>query len=274
MATETWWIDGWELTAGDRGWEVRDGTDEWAGMSGNDVTLPGRDGTIWRRRNNNPGTLRLSLWLKGADAGEVREQWAKVLRAVGRRNRTVRVRRRLPNGSSISCAATLTGTASPVHLGQRGVRAQLTFTVPDGRWVGASIYSRSTTPGVSGVLSLPDLADSTAPLLLTYEVTGPATSFVIEDMTDPNATSSERSRFTYYGTVAAGEKVTVSPETWKFTSTGANAPDPQLTRYTGRRWIELEPPLPDGEPPKVDFSFTGGSSATKLTVTGRCSYLV
>ena len=269
---ERWWIDNYELTRADMGWEVREGTDEWAGLSGASATLAGRDGELWRRKALAAGTVTLSLWLRGTNQAKARALWGELLRVAGRRNRTVLLKRELSDGELVYARVSLTGAAKPVHLGQVGMRAQLTFTVPAGKWYGGTQYTYTTPGGVSTVLSMPELAPSTAPMLARFEITGPCSQFVLEDKSDPYATSPATERFTYSGSVPAGTTFTLVPETWEFSSSTSTVPDLAKCRFTGRRWFEIEP-SPPGEVPQVRFGFSGGSSATKLKVLSRRWYV-
>ena len=274
MALERWFIDGWELTAPGRGWEVREGTDGWAGMNGSDGDVPMRDGTLFRRRTLAAGTLRLSLWVVGADPEQVRANWSDVLRVVARRNRQVKITRHLPSGEVIYAHGSLTGTAEPVHLGQRGVRAQLSFTVQDGRWWSEQTYTHSTVTG-TGVqtLQLPDFAPSTAPMLLTYTIKGTASHVRLRDYSDPAADTVDRSELTYSTDLLSTETLTIDTYTWKATSTRGGRPLLDKLTYSARRFLELEP-APPGGVPAVRFEPTGHGTTTKLTVTGRRAYLI
>lgn len=270
---ERWWIDNYELTQANMGWEVREGTDEWGGLVGGNAQLAGRDGELWRRKSLAAGTVTLSLWLRGANQANVRALWGELLRVAGRRNRTMLLKRELSDGELVYARVSLTGAAKPVHLGQVGIRAQLTFTVPAGKWWNNTPYTYTTPGGVAATLDMPELAPATAPMLARYEITGPCTQFVLEDMSDPYASATDREKFIYTGSVPAGTTFTLLPETWSFTSSTATKPDLAKCRFTGRRWFEIEP-SPPGQVPKVKFGFSGGSSATKLTVVARRWYVV
>lgn len=270
---ERWWIDGYELTKDTMGWEVREGTDEWTGLVGAEPTLAGRDGSMFRRRNLAPGTLSLSLWLRGANQTQVRTLWGELLRVVGRRTRTVMLRRQLPDGEQISARGTLSGAMKPTHLGQRGIRAGLTFSIPYGKWWSSQSYTYLTTGGQQSTVDMPELAASTAPIWAIFRITGPCTQFVLEDQSDPLVPSTDRERFIYSGTIPAGVTVTMAPETWQLSASTGAAPDLEKVRFTGRRYFDMEP-APPGGTHKVRFTFNGGTSATRLEVVARRWYLV
>lgn len=274
MARERWIIDNLEITEGlVRDWEVREGTDEFAGLVGQDVDIPNRDGQLWRPRTLPAATFTLNLWVRGDNPEEVRNNWNLILRAAVRRNRLVRIHRYLPDGMRIQCDASLIGQVRPIFVGQTVRKGSLTFTIPEGRWLSYDTFSQETPAGsqTSRELELTEFAASTAPLNLTYWIYGQCTNPRVYDETDPSVYAPV-SYFEYKGTVPAGAYLAVNTASWEVTGSGFN-PVKSALHWTGNaRYLSLEPARP-GEVPKVRLVCSSPSSTVKLRVNGRLAFL-
>lgn len=271
MARERFLLDGWELTEGTvRDWAYRGGTDSATAPVGANASVANRAGEIWRPKAAGAGQFSLDVWVTGADRSEVEDNWRLLLRAARRRHRLIPVTRYMASGEVVTCDAELVGTIDPTHIGQRGMRASLSFSVPSGLWVSQASFVASTTPGAAlpQTLALPGLEPSTEAMVdLTYVINGPITNPVIVDRTD----GYDGDSFKYNGTVSASQSLTVNAGTWLVTGGGGLTVDHAKVMPSGNRLMTVVAARPD-ETPTVQLRGTGGGGGTKLTVTGRRSY--
>lgn len=265
------YFDGWELTEGSvRNWEVRDGTDEVAGMVGDNLTVANRSGEVWRPKTLGAGRFQLQVWLWGTTKQAAHDQFRNLLRAVYRPHRLVRVTRTLASGEDVFCDAEVVGQIAPTHLGQNAYRATITFGVPAGVWFSSAVYTMTSAVGsaLPKTLSLTEVAASTAPLeCLTYTVYGPITNAKIIDNTDGGYADT----LLYKGSIAAGAWISFNADTWAIQTGGFSYANNNVVP-TGRRLMTVTAARP-GDVPSVRLEGTGGGTATKLVVAGRCAYL-
>ena len=265
-------FDGWELTEGTvRNWEVRDGMDGVAAMVGDNLTVANRSGEVWRPKTMGPGRFQLSVWLYGNTRQQANDAWRTLLRAVYRTHRLITVKRRMPGGESVVCAAELVGSIEPTHLGMQGYRATLTFNVPSGYWCSETFYAHETAAGATlpKALYLNDLAPSTGPLEhLSYTIWGPITNPTLTDNTDGGTGDT----INYKGTIPNGGWIRYNATNWSIDKGFSAGYSLSNVNPTGRRLMTITAARPN-DVPSVLLTGTGGGAATKLRVYGQRIYL-
>lgn len=261
MAREQLWINGYNLMDG----QFRD-TEVVSFRSpapvGENPTVAGRTGAIYRRKRHGPGGFRVNMWLGDQSAAleEVRGMWDDLLRMVNQPNNLATVTWVLSDGSTRTCYAENVGEIEPAALGVKGVRAQLEFSIPDAYWWGADGSASGT--GASGTVDLVWQQPASAPLEhLVYTLTGPFTSMTV---TAPSTGDS----FTYAASVSGGQSVVVDAAAGTVTGSGV---DPRKLSYNADRILTVVPGAP-GTTPQVQWSTAGGSGATGLQVAGKVAY--
>lgn len=282
MATrERWLFDGWELTEGVlRDWAYRAGTGNTAPFVGEDTSVPGRSGQLWRPKVQGPATFSLDFWFQGADRQAVQDAYNTILRAMRRRHRLVTVTRTRASGEQVVADVQLVGTIEPTYLSQRVWRATATFVIPAGCWRSVSTFTHKSSQ-VSATfpknLVLTGLEPSTEAMdELTVKVHGPGVNIKVADWTD----GVEGDWFKYAATMTASQFFTLNCKTWAITAgTDADANDDtwvnvHAMQYSGTRYLPIPAARP-GDTPTVKISMaSGGTTATYVEVAGPRAYAV
>ncbi|MGL5816646.1 MAG: hypothetical protein ACRCYR_03715 [Phycicoccus sp.] len=273
---ERWFFDGWELTTGGgvRDWASREGTSETAVYVGENTIVANRHGEIWRPKTPGPGRVAIDLWLNGPTPEAADVQWQQLLRAVRRGRRLVTIERHRSSGEVIYALGEVVATIAPTFLGQRTIRASVTFNVPEGKWWSSTEYVHQCRATVGGptydMTGFEPSTEENDALLLT--ITGPATNVSIRDVTDGLGPV-----LIYGGTIPASRRLKVDCKTWVTTqqdsagNTLAWGFDPVKLTFSGTRYFTLTHSRP-GQPPKVSFMCDGATGSTTLEVRGRRAY--
>jgi hypothetical protein len=280
MARERWLFDGWELTEGTlRDWALRAGTGETAVFIGENTSVPGRAGDMWRPKVQGPIVFTIDLWFKGSTREEVHAAYATILRAVRRRHRLVNVVRHRASGEQVTCDAELIGQIIPTHLSQRVWRASLTFKVPSGCWRSVSTYSHINSQSSNAfpkTIVLTNLEPSTEAMDdLTIKFHGPGTNITVTDITD----GVDGDWLKYAAVMQADQFFTLNCRTWAWSAGKDSAPadaswfNLHAVQFNGGRYLSVAAARP-GATPTVRVSVPGanGTTATYVQLSGPRSY--
>jgi hypothetical protein len=268
--TTRWLIDGWDLTQG----LVRDVEDRagWFGIApprGDNPTVPNRDGVLWRAKHRGPGSVALNVILDGlGDPAALEAAYDDLVRAASPLHRLVALDRVPEAGHTRRAMAELTSTIAPTMLGKLGMRCQLAFSIPTGRWDGLVQVSSLSAAGAAAALpfDLIEFDGGTAPLpSLAYRVDGPAQNPTVVDEVGGGW-------WTYTGTLTAGQSLTVDAGAWTVTGSGGLVANPAALTYSGPGYLTLAAPPPGGHY-RVRLDGGGQGAGSRLTVSGVLGWL-
>jgi len=278
---ERWFFDGWELTVGGgvRDWASRAGTDVGSGYVGENTPIPGRAGELWTPKWPGPGRFEIDLWLAAGSAAELNAAWRVTQRAMRRGNRLVNVRRVLPSGEVVVCAAEVVGTIQPIIMGQNVARAQVTFSIPDGVWRSETSYANEVSLA-DGALSKNLVMTNFEPCTetmdnLVFEIYGPIQKPALQDFTDGIAGDS----ISFTNQVPASCLLTINTRTWEITPSNLPGNTQSLNwfridwfNYTGSKFLTVAHAAP-GNVPQIKVTSLGGLNASsKVRVVGPRTY--
>lgn len=264
---EQWFCDSFEITDGwVRDVELRDGL---YGVSAPRVTAApapaARHGEVTPgRRKHGPGAFSLAVWCGDNDRGLLEARYEEILQAAAVQHRSPVWKRVLADGTSRVAVGRLVDAIAPESIGNQGMRFVLSVVVHSGFWRDET-DSTDTLTG-TGTLVLASKARATAPMDdLVSVLTGPATNPIVVDATTGLG-------WTYPGTVAAGQTLTVDSGALEVSGTGGLMPFIDEIEWTADRFLEVVQAVP-GATPSVTFSASATSGATELAVTGKGAYL-
>jgi hypothetical protein len=295
MATETWTVDGYNLSNYASGFKISDlrtwnGLDNVPGVnvsgSGSGATsgtngmfqLAQSHGEFWYPQYFTAATKLLTFHISSnsssgppSDIDTARKNFDANLdqlnRVFARRRQLMSVVRTLSSGQQrlALCSVMSTYNVDLVPVTDGTVTIEL--TIPDGRWRDASDSALATlSAAFSGVVT--GLAAATAPMDdLQFSITGP--------VTNPRVTDNESgSWFQYTGTVAAGKTLVVH-NTNMGIDDGGSGWSPTLLNMThagDSNWLTLYPSNANGGV-NITFGGSGTSGATSLVIYGHKKYM-
>lgn len=137
MARESLVINTLDLMDG-QDWDVDEFTINTPATVGENPTVPGRAGSIFRPKKHGPGSFTVSMWVGNPEwtRQQVWVQWEAIVAAVSVPGSLSTVTWTLSDGSVRTCQAALIGQIQPARIGTKGWRTQLEFTVPASYWTG------------------------------------------------------------------------------------------------------------------------------------------
>jgi hypothetical protein len=276
MAREKWSVDGWDLTLGpDLDVELRAGLYGTPDPVGNNGTVAGRTGEVWRPKTHGPGRFVLNMVITTVvDRAALEARWDAFLRSVAVVDRLPLWERVLASGEIRRCYGEVVGALAPTPAGQAGMRAAVEVNIPEGYWWSAISYSDAgaAAAGATRTVNLANLAPSTAPMeRLTYTIAGPADDARVSDTThsDLGVTGDW---FQYAGTIPAARSLVVNAETWAISGVGGWTPELARLNHKGNRFLTVSAARP-GQTPKVTMTAANTAASTRLSVSGRRSFL-
>lgn len=274
MSREQWFVSGLELTDSNR-WDVeyRTGLYMAPAQSGDNPSLPGTTGELWRPKKHGPGRFVLNMWLGDPTSrATVEDNYDLMLRALMRPHELLQFTRILAGGDTRQCWGEVVSDLAPdPAFGQLGMRYSAEVHVPAGYWESNADSTNASTVGAAlpQTLVLDQFADATAPMeTLTYRVDGPITNPQVVDTTD----TVDGFSFTYTGTIPSGQYLLIDSGNWAVTGGGGFAPNLAAFTYTDARFMTVVSAKP-GFYPTVQLRGLSGGGNTALTVTGRRRYL-
>lgn len=226
---EGWWIDDkrldrWatDVTDGTNNGVVlsdRTGWDDTPPLRGENVTLLGRHGEVWRRKRYGPGRKTLTMSVLGANEAEADPATARLQRAAyeqnldalmrmfGQAHRVLSVERVHANGDRRQADCEVISPLAPVPVGHGAGRVQVELGIPGAFWEDVDAISYRLPYTVGGAASqdveVYSLAGQTAPCAdAVITVTGPCDAVAIHDAVTGSG-------FTYSSAIAGDEVLTV-----------------------------------------------------------------
>jgi hypothetical protein len=272
MATESWVVDGIDLSTLAYDITSRDGMDTVPAVTGSNVAANQTHGERWVRKYYTAARKSLIMWVSSRDKntgieGVGLDEKRKNLDAnidyltllFGRRNKLLNVVRTLSDGTVRVAQAEVVASIDPVLQGLSHAKFSVELYIPSGFWRDAAETTLlSSAPGSNLVVT--GAATATAPMQdLEYRITGPVTNPRVRDV-------ESGSYFQYNGTVAALNTLYVHNSTM----TIENGTLANMTHVGETNWVTLYPSI-DGV--LVSFTGSGTTGATKLDVVGKKAFL-
>ena len=274
MASEFWYVDGFNLSTVAYDIVTRDGLDSTPVVVGENVAYNQQHGERWVRKYFGPARKQLTLYVssksistgfEGANLDEQRKNLDAnidfLTRLFSRRNKLLTVKRDLSDGTSRVAQAEVVMTMDPVTIGLSSARMGVELFIPSGFWrdENSSTLADNIAPGTNIVLS--NLASASAPMTdLTFNVTGP--------ITNPRVTDVESASWVQYnGAIGAGTTLSIVNST--MTITGGTLAN--MTHAGEVNWLTLYPTATNGT--RVTFAGSGTTGATKLQVVGKKAFI-
>lgn len=276
---ELWFADGYELTkCGVRDISYGSAIYSTAGKRGSNTEVAQRHGDIWRPKMYQSAAFTLTMTVVEKSGFEAAmDAYRTLLRVMHRQDGLVMFERRFENGTRhYRCFGEVVQAVQPAQLANIGFRMGFEINVPGAFWESGSEYVHISTQGspLPQTLRLDRHADSTAPIdNMRFVISGPVTNPTVE-LTRPD--SALRESFTYNGTIALGQTLTVDAGTWAVTGTGGLVIDQARLDYRGARYLTVQPHRPNDPvgAPQLVFSGASGGSETRLGTVGRSKVLV
>jgi hypothetical protein len=279
---EGWYIDGVDVQSYGTVIEDRAGWDDVPGMRGDNVTLLGRHGDLWRRKKYTAGKKTLTIGVHGCDT----TTWAvpatgtaeralyesnleALLRILAPRHRLFDVTRVYADGSRRRASCEVVAPITPATLGNSYGQISLELVVPGAFWedVDPATYRvvYDVAEGGTQTLEVFSLAGQTAPCAdAVVTVTGPCSSVTVRD-------TETGSGFTYDGGLAGGQSLVVDAGAWTAdvdTSSVLTA----LSLYDAQL-LEIAPAPQEYRGPTVDVATIGATAGFTVTFVAQRKWL-
>lgn len=272
MPTESWVVDGVDLSTVAYDITSRDGMDTVPAVVGSNVSANQAHGERWVRKFYAAARKTLIMWVSSKDRttgldGTNLDERRKNLDAnidyltllFGRRNKLLNVVRTLSDGTIRVAQAEVVASIDPVLVGLSHAKFSVELYIPEGFWRDqAASTLLSSAPGSNLVVT--GAAGATAPMQdLEYRITGPATNPKITDV-------ESGSYFQYNGTVAAATTLYVHNSTM----TVENGTLANMVHVGETNWVTLYPSISGV---LLSFTASGTTGATLLEVVGKKAFL-
>ena len=295
MATtlaEGWYIDGvrldrYAVVDDNNGVSLNDraGWDDVPGLRGENVTLLGRHGELWRRKTYGPGRKTLNLTVHGTSEdgwtvpstdrlqrAAYEEALDALLRIFAPRHRLLSVERVHANGDRRQADCEVTSVIAPEAVGMTAGRLSVELVIPGSFWEDVDPISYrlpyNTTTGGSQDLEVYSLAGQTAPCAdAVVTITGPCSTVSVND-------TETGSGFTYAVAISAGHTLTV--DAGAFTAVlDDGTPASVITdlELADQQLLEIVPAPALDRGPEVTVVTTGASSGFTVVFETRRKWL-
>lgn len=274
MATESWTVDGVNLSTVAYDITSRDGMDTVPAVTGSNVSANQSHGERWVRKFYTAARKTLIMWVSSKDRttgleGTTLDEKRKNLDAnidyltllFSRRNKLLTVQRTLSDGTVRVAKAEVVTAIDPVTVGLAHGKFSVELYIPEGFWRdAASSTLLSSAPGSNLVVT--GAVGATAPMQdLQFVITGPATNPRITDV-------ESGSYFQYNGTISAGNTLTVNNSTMTISGSGVSLGN--MVHVGETNWVTLYPSIAGV---LLSFSASSTSGATKVDVIGKRAFL-
>ena len=274
MATESWTVDGVNLSTVAYDITSRDGMDTVPAVTGSNVSANQSHGERWVRKFYAGARKTLVMWvsskdrttgLEGTDLDDKRKNLDANIDYLtllfSRRNKLLTVSRTLSDGTIRVAKAEVVTAIDPMTVGLAHGKFSVELYIPEGFWRdAASSTLLSSAPGSNLVVT--GAAGATAPMQdLQFVITGPATNPRITDV-------ESGSYFQYNGTISAGNTLTVNNST--MTISGSGVVLGNMIHVGETNWVTLYPSISGI---KVTFTASSTTGATKVDIIGKRAFL-
>lgn len=272
MTTESWVVDGVNLSSLAYDIMTFDGMDNTPPAVGNNMQFAQTHGQKWVPKYFDQAVKTLSMFVSTKDSGGVDGTTIDTMRLnydanldklvllFGRRRKLLNVVRTLSSGAIRQADCEVVSVIAPNLRGLAAGAITVELLVPSGFWADQNSSTLLTTVPASNV-TVTGAATATAPMAdLTFAITGP--------ITNPQVTDVETgSYFNYAGTVPGGTTMTVKNSDMTVTNGNADL----ITHIGNVNWLTLYPNISAGT--VVSFTGTGTTGATSLAITGKRKFL-
>lgn len=280
---EGWTIGGVPLETIARTIDSREGWDDTPEVRGEDVTLLGRHGTVFRRKRYGPGRKTITLTLHGTDEtgavpaarSEQRRRYEAaldgVLRLVAHRSAPVLAERTYADGTARRALVECRQALAPVIVNDNVGRVVLELTVPGSFFEDsdATTYRLpATTSATLQRLEAYGLVGQTAPCAdPVVVVAGPCTAVTIRD-------TATGSGWSWAGSLLIGQTLTVDAGAYTAVLDDGTPASviTDLATFDGQI-LEISPAPSDVRGPSLDVTWAGATSASSIVMTTRRKWL-
>lgn len=274
MPTESWVVDGVNLSSVAYDITSRDGMDTVPAVSGSNVSTAQSHGERWVRKYYTAARKQLIMWVSskdrttGVDGTDLDTKRANLdanidylVTLFARRNKLLTVSRTLSDGTIRVARAEVITAMDPVQVGLAHAKFSVELYIPEGFWRDAANSTLlSSAPGSNLVVT--GAAKATAPMQdLQFVITGPATNPRITDV-------ESGSYFQYNGTIAGGNTLTVNNSNMTISGSGVSLGN--MVHVGETNWVTVYPSIAGV---LINFSASGTSGATKVDVIGKKAFL-
>lgn len=280
-------VDGVRLDNYAYGITTRTGWDSTPGLAGENFSIPGRDGEVWRAKDYGTGRLVLELFVAGSDADNAipagstadrtfRNNMDALLGIFGKRSGLITVDKEMEDGSVRRNFAEVGTVITPEYIDGAPLATmtvELVFPDPLWRATTATTVEPAGSATSPRTIALTGLAGITAPITdATLLFVGPATNPRITDATSGNWIQ-------YTGTLGAGSVWRVNCATFTsevgsalgYTGGSASTVIANTTFNPGPRFLSITPGA--SLTPSLTISGSGFSSDTTVKVSATRRFL-
>jgi hypothetical protein len=279
VPTESWTVDGYNLSQYAHDIQTFDGLDNVPDLKGDDLDIPQRHGVL-------PGTLYFTEAHKivsmivntadpvtGVDPTDLDQKRLNFdknldsLCSVFYRRQLLNVVRTLSDGSQRQAYCRVVSGIQPATLGLRGGQVTFDLMLPYSFWRDNVVSTGGPVVVADGTqVAFGNLNGATAPMNdLQYRIDGP--------VTNPKVTCPETGAwFKLTGVLTTGQYVIFDAGAMTVTGGGGFVVDMSQVSHGGDpRWLTVVPTHSGGS--SLVFNGTGTSGATALSVTGKRAFL-
>lgn len=289
MATETWTVDGFNLSTVAYDIRTWNGLDNVPGVnvSGSGSGTSGgtngmfqfaqAHGEFWYPQYYTAATKLLTMFVSSNDPNtgaaptsvdqgrqNFDNNFDTLTRLFGRRRNLLNIVRNMSDGSSRLALCSVMATIEPQLVPITSAQMTVELAIPDGFWRDATDTTLATLAAAfSGRVTALDAA--TAPMNdLEFDIVGP--------VTNPRVTDNESgSWFQYNGTVAAATTLKVFNTSMSISGVGFSPSLLNMQHAGDSNWLTLYPTAPNGV--NITFGGTGTTGATQLSIIGHKKFL-
>lgn len=274
---DTWTVDGVALNTTARMLELPEGVDTTAGLRGDNLTVPGRHGRVWRPKRYDEANRVLRMWATGNDEATLEANLDALIAMFTVRHRLLDVRRTRADGVTRQMFAEAVDVLDPRILLAYPYNGYLELNValrtPGAFWQDVATSDFTSPAGLTlpSTVAVTTLAGGTAPI-------DDAVIVVRGPIANPTVTDVSGASVTLAGTLANGTDWQVDSSAWTSKTGaalgfGAGGTDAlAATTHTDARMLPITPA--GASSPQLTLSGTGGvGAATALLVRGRRKFL-
>ena len=289
MATETWTVDGFNLSTVAYDIRTWNGLDNIPGVnvSGSGSGTSGgtnglfqmaqTHGEFWYPQYFTAATKLLTMFVSSNDPNtgaaptsidQGRQNFDANLdtlsRIFSRRRKLTNIVRAMSNGTSRLALCSVMSVIEPQLVPITSGMITVELTIPDGFWRDAADTTLATLAAAfSGRVTALDTA--TAPMNdLEFDIVGP--------VTNPRITDNESGSWVQYtGTVSAGNTLKIVNSSMSISGVGFTPSIINMTHAGDSNWLTLYPTAPNGV--NITFGGSGTTGATQLQITGHKKFM-
>lgn len=274
---DTWTVDGVALNTTARMLELPEGLDATASVRGDNLTVPGRHGRVWRQKRYDEANRVLRMWATGIDEATLEANLDALIAMFAVRHRLLDVRRTRADGATRQMFAEVVDVVDPrvlIAYPYNGfLELNVSLRTPGAFWQDLATSDFTSAAGLTlpSTVAITTLAGATAPVEdAVIVVRGPIANPTVTDVSGESVTLA--------GTLATGTDWQIDSSAWT-SKTGAalgfgggGTDVLAATTHTDARLLPITPA--GAASPQLTLSGTGGAGAgTRLLVRARRKFL-